>query len=320
MRRFAPTFCSGMLLAMATMAGGKAFADGVGLAYDPAVGSAWIITSEERDEKTIAGKTTAHGNIRKEEFSVIEKTADGFRVDFVLRSYETSGDDVEGPAGMALYGPVKDKIIHATLDASGKPVRIENLVEIRDAFKQGLDRMLEVVANPESREKLRTTLVASLLDMVQDPRQAAEALLDHFSLFALAQNTGLSLGEERRTAEQSPNPFGGDPVKVTSVLHLAEADPAGEKLRYVQTDVYDPAEMKAMALAIERRLGLTQGSSGADLEKVMKELSLSMDGGAEFRVERGMTRLVNEDLNISLSAQGQTLTKHDHTTTTLAPK
>ncbi|HTZ35179.1 MAG TPA: hypothetical protein VMB84_04075 [Stellaceae bacterium] len=311
--------CGGLLLALAATAPGRARADGPGAAYDPPVGSRWAITSAGHEERVLAGKTVLSDTTRKEEFTIVGKKPEGWRVDFVLRSYEASGESKTGAAGVALFGAVRDVVIHAALDPAGKPQRIENLAEVQAAFDRGFDRMLEVIGDAQVRAKTRAMLQGYLASVTQDPESAAQAFLDDLALFAVAQNTGLKPGEERRTTEQSPSPFGGDPLKLTSVLRLAEADPAGDKLRYVQTDIFDPVEMKAMTLAIIQRLGLAEGDSAAEFEKLMKEVSLSMEGGATFEVEHGMTRRVAQDSRFALTARGVTVTKHEHIAVTVTP-
>jgi hypothetical protein len=51
-------------------------------------------------------------------------------------------------------------------------------------------------------------------DAASDPGQAAPWYLKTVALLSAAQNTGLGIGEERRTSKPSSDPFGGAPLKM----------------------------------------------------------------------------------------------------------
>jgi hypothetical protein len=325
--RFVSTIRNGALPALAMVCGiaasshfvGCARADGIGPPYDPPAGSRWSIQSEEHNGKSLAGKTSATGSTRKEDFIIVEKTAAGFRADTVTRAYEATGNQKESVAGSALFGALRDVVIHVELDKSGKPLRIANLEEVRAAIRKGLDAALEVIDDAKIKAKMHELLGAYLESATQTPETAAENFLDNLSLLATAQNTGLKLGEERRSIIDAPNPFGGESLQTPSVLRVTNADAAGDAITITETDFMDPAKMKKLALDMLKQLGMTEGKSGADAETLMREATLLTDYHTEFKVQKGMTRTVAAEANFTLSAQGLTLIKRDRTVVTVTP-
>jgi hypothetical protein len=158
--------------------------------------------------KTQDGKPTATTTFtRQEELTIVEKVSTGYRISTVLRSYDWQSDTTD--AAKALLGALRDVVIRAEIDQSGKPVRIENLDEVVRAYKEGFERMIATFSDkPEVAEKMRE-LLSAIMTTASDPDRAAQWFLETVALLSAAQNTGLGVGEERRTSKPSPNPFGG---------------------------------------------------------------------------------------------------------------
>ena len=298
---------------------GVARAGGVEAVYDPAVGSRWSIVSDSRDEKAEDGKTTkATSFTRNEELTFVEKTDAGYRISTVLRSYETRGRTIESTTVEALLSALRDVVIRAVVDSGGKPVQVENLEEVVAAQKQGMERVVAALTDkPADAAKIRELLDTLTANAARDPDNAARWYLETLALLSIGQNTGLDVGEERRTAKSSPNPFGGDPIKTNEVLRLVEADAATKKLKLVRIVSYDPAAMKEVGLALAKKL-LSGGTADA-LEKIMSQISLSMEDRAEFVVENGMTRSVTETTIETVNALGHSIGKQARNQVTVTP-
>jgi hypothetical protein len=285
--------------------------------YDPPVGSRWKIVTEGREEKTQDGKQVATtDSTRTEELTIVEKTATGFRVSTVLRGYEVHGGQAEIGAE-ALLGALRGVVIHGVVDRTGKPVQIENLGEVAAAHKKGFDAMIATFKDkPEVAAKIRELLEPLLQRVAQNPDEAAQMYLDTLKQLSLAQNTGLSVGEERRSSEGAPSLFGGAPIKTNITLRLVEADPATEKAKLVRTQAYDPAALKEFITEVAKKI--VTGASLDQLDKVMKEMALSMDDRTEFAVEHGMTRSVTEESSVGLKAMSHAMSKHEHNQITVS--
>jgi len=286
-------------------------------AYNPPVPSRWTIVAERHEEKTQDGKIVATANSsRKEELTIVEKTATEYRISFVLRSFDTDGDTNESIAEKALLGGLRDVTVRAVLDEGGKPLRLENLEEVVAAHKQAIDRVIAAFSGkPAAAAKIRE-LFGMISATPSNPGETAAWYLETVTLLSSAQNTGLQVGEERRDSKATPNPFGGDPIKADVVSRLVEADPASGKAKLTRTVIYDPAVMKELTVALMKKL---LGAMPADAEKVIKDLSIAMEGSAEFIVEAGMTRSVTEDSGEAVKALGHAMSKHERNQVTVTP-
>ena len=74
--------------------------------------------------------------------------------------------------------------------------------------------------------------------------------------------------------------------------------------------------MKALTIALLKKM--TGGVPPQEAEKVMKEMSLSMEDSTEFIVENGMTRSVTGDSRETVKAMGHSISKHEHDQVTIA--
>src|SRR5262249_51513970 len=128
-----PARISGALVVMCGIAfqpHSAASADPVQSLYDPPGGSRWSLVPQGREEKFQDGKSVeTTTSTRKEELTIVEKTASGYRISVVLRGYELHGGKAEIGAN-ALLGALQDVVVHGVVDQGGRPVRIENLEEV----------------------------------------------------------------------------------------------------------------------------------------------------------------------------------------------
>ena len=297
-----------------------AAAEAVHQPYDPPVGSRWTIVSEGREEKTQDGKSSATmTSSRTEELTIVEKTPAGYRISTVLRGFDMHGEPSQTVAANALLGALRDVVVKAIVDQGGKPLRIDNLDEVAAATRQGFERMLDGFKDkPQVADKIRELLEPMLARTEQDPDEAARWYLETVSKLSIAQNASLGIGEERRDSKPSPNPFGGEPIKTNTVLRLVEADAVTGKAKLVLTQAYDPAALKEFTATLAKKI--VSGASLDEMQKVMDQMSLSIDDRTEFVVEHGMTRSVSEDSLTTVKALGHAISKHERNQITVAPK
>jgi hypothetical protein len=286
-------------------------------AYNPPVPSRWTIVAERHEEKTQDGKIVATATSRrKEDLTIVEKTATGYRISFVLRSFDTDGDTNESIAEKALLGGLRDVTVRAVLDEGGKPLRLENLEEVVAAHKQAIDRVIAAFSDkPAAAAKIRE-LFGMISVTPNNPDETAAWYLETVTLLSAAQNTGLRVGEERREAKAAPNPLGGDPIKTDVVSRLVEADPATGRAKLIRTVIYDPVLMKELTVTLMKKI---IGAAPPEAEKVMKDMSIAMEGSAEFTVEGGMTRSITEDSAETIKALGHAMSKHERNQVTITP-
>jgi hypothetical protein len=254
-------------------------------AYDPAPGSKWTIQRDIATEETTVenGRTTVLTGTLKitSELTVQSKTPDGFRIAYRRTKSQYDGNEHDPATMRAALGALDNILIVASTDRTGKPLRVDNLGDIRNGLRQMIDRMSAARGNAADAAQLRA-LLARMTAI--DAAQAAQLYLDEVPALALGQNTGLKPGEARRSTEQIPTPIGAPLVK-TNALSIVSADPATGKLRLTLTESYDEASMRAFLTELGRHSGL----SASDVQK----MKISLEAKTEMDVEDGMTRRIN---------------------------
>jgi hypothetical protein len=110
------------------------------LPFNPAAGSRWIVETENNtDDTRNSGNRTALIKSRAE-ITVDGKTADGFKVTYVLRGAMAEGNDPSLPLLRSAMQALGDIPIHASTDQDGRPVRVDNLDEAEAAIRGMVDR------------------------------------------------------------------------------------------------------------------------------------------------------------------------------------
>lgn len=279
-------------LAVCLLAGGAASgADWVERPYNPPVGSRWTVerdlATEEDDGGQISKKTF---NITGE-LKIVGKDATGFQVIYARRASSYDNDDkgeeaMARPAIAALQGIE----YHVTTDLSGKPLRVDNLADVKAALRKLIDNISASSSKDPAIAAAMHQVLAPMLDI--DEKSAAELYMDQLPTLALAQNAGLKPGETRRDSVTQPNPIGK--LVINRAFTLEEANPADGEARYVLTESYDPEAMRAFQAELLERLR-RQGADVSEPEKTIKELELTLDNRSIFKVVNGMTRSITED-------------------------
>jgi len=118
-----------------------------------------------------------------------------------------------------LIGTLENIEYRGEMDASGKPLRVDNVDEVKAGLRKRVDRLAGL--DPANAATLRQTF-APLLDV--DATSAVNSL-DELPNLALAQTTGLKLGETRRSSFSEPSGI-SPPLVINRELSIAKADPA----------------------------------------------------------------------------------------------
>jgi hypothetical protein len=307
-----------LLVAAVSFAGGGHAADWVERPYDPAVGSHWLIQSEERSESNKLGVTETTTVSITSRLNINERLPDGFRVDYVVQDITVDGQSREAELSRQMLGNLKGIAVRGKLDRGGKPVDVENYDEVKAKLKTMTDGMLSRFADkPEVAAILRKMFDSALL---VDKERAPGVFFNDLPELAFAQNTGLKRGDVRKTAEAMPNPFGGAPIASTQSLWITMADADTGKARLVRMSALDDDSVKAFATAIAKQFaGATKDISAAQLDDLMKQVSLRNDRQTSFDVEGGMTRAVTDRSRLSLMAPGATFSKTETKTIKVSP-
>ena len=286
-------------LATILAAGGAAAADWVERPYDPPVGSRWIIQRDLFTEQDDAGVISKKTFKITSELKIVGKDATGFSIVYARRasSYDNDDKDEEATARPAIAA-LQGIEYHVTTDLAGKPLRVDNLDDVKTAVRNLIGSLTTSSKDSTIAAALRQT-VAPMLDI--DEKSAAELYMDQLPALALAQNTGLKMGETRRDSVTQPNPIGK--LVINRGFTLVEADPVSGEAKFVLTESYDPDSMRAFQTQFLERLR-RQGADVSETEKTVNEMKMSLDNRSEFKVIEGMTRGITEDSAMTAKLTG----------------
>lgn len=295
-------------------------ADWVERPYDPPVGSRWIVTSETNAEEVRATQGT-RTTITKQraEFTIESKTADGYKVTYVMRDIELDGNAPGIPIMRHVSEAMKNIVVRGTVDKSGKPVSVDNLEETRAAMRKVVDRLKDVFKDKPQI----ATFVGDLLTpmLIANGAQAAGIYFEQMPQLALGQLTGLKPGEVRRWTDETPSPVGGAAMKSLLALQIVKTDAATGNVTFLQTTNYDPASIKEFAGKAARQLMVAAGDKvpAAQFDEMIRKIEMRLDGRQEIEVEGGMTRRMREVTDTKATLMSLTFTKREVKIVTVTP-
>jgi hypothetical protein len=303
--------CFGAAAILALLAGGGAAAEWTEKPFDPPVGSRWIIQRDLTKEETRrenGHEATQHSEMKiTSELTIEAKTATGYRIAYrrIKSSYEGNGGDVA--AARAALGALDNVVFRASTDASGRPLRVENIDDVRKTMRTMIDRLTASGVDPQIAANVRQ-LLEGLTRL--DAEQAAQASLDEVPALAIGQNTGLKPGQTRRDAVAVANGIGPPMIK-RMALSIASADAASGDVRFALTEDYDPDSIRALLVALAGKLG-------RDPED-MKRMNITLDGRTDIEVAGGMTRAMHRQSTMMSNLMGNTLVIKDRKDVTVTP-
>jgi hypothetical protein len=287
--------------------------------YDPPVGSRWIVETETRGEEIRPDGTAASLIKARTELTIEQKTADGFRISYVHRGATVEGNARSVPLRRAYMKVLENVVIRASTDASGKPLRIDNLDEAKASMRNAADALAAQFDHRPAARALFDQLIAELTEV--DAVSAASVYVDALSTLALAQNTGMKPGEFRQVTKPAENPLGGDALKSSERFELVNADAAPERLKFVNVTSVDPAAMNDFMQSFARSLLAASGDSVTpeQVRQLVGSMVFSFDKRAEFEVEDGITRKVAEESTTVFRGMEQNLTQTETRTIRVTP-
>jgi hypothetical protein len=286
-------------------------------AYDPPVGSRWIVETETRGEEIRPDSSTFSIVRTRTELTVEEKTAEGFRISWVQRDAMVDGNARSVSLRRAFANVAANVVVHVSTDSAGKPLRIDNLDEARAAMRRSADDLAVQFAERPAARALFDQLMSELIDVSAD--NAASVFVSPLTVLAVAQNAGMKPGEFRLTSKPAENPLGGDALMANERFELTQAD-AG-RLTFVKVTSIDAASMRDFMQSFARELLAASGDSvtPARVDLLVKSMAFSFDKRAEFGVEDGMTRKVSEQSTTAFRGMEQNLIQTETRTIVVTP-
>lgn len=282
--------------------------------FDPPVGSKWTIARELNVEKITGGNMVGHTLKETALLTIDEKTADGFIVSYTRQNSSYHGDPAGAASQRLTFEAQQGLVTRVVTDRSGKPLRILNYDEVKAVVKKALDAQPAVSANPVVLDAMHH-FAARIMQI--DDKRAAELYLDELPTLAVAQNTGLKPGEMRKSTLPVASPL-TDSVTKTQTLSIAKADPATGKVRYLMTETYDAASIKALVAETVRQFALTNANS-VKVDAAIKNATVASVSRAQLDVAGGMTREMRRQSVMSMRFPGTQVVTTEDELVTVAP-
>jgi hypothetical protein len=280
--------------------------------FNPAPGSRWQVVSElERSETTVEDGNRVVVNLKKTVTSELvfhEKTADGgYRITFTRTDTKASGDTREVALVRIDHGIMKGLAIRAVTDASGKPLRVENLADIRSKRQEIVDGFAATVPGADKEAFLR--VVEGLINV--DEVGATTHLAD-LELLVIAQNTRLRPGEKRRSTAAVPSGIDGPPLMRARELSILRTDAATGDATMLLTETYTQDSMREFMAVIAARSGDVRPSD-------VRRMKMSFRNRFEIGVVDGMSRTLTEDSLTASTLLGNSMSIKDKRKVTVSP-
>jgi hypothetical protein len=286
-------------------------------AYDPPVGSRWIIETETRGEEMRPESLTTSLIRARAELTIEQKTADGFRVSYVHRGATVDGNARSVPLRRAHMQVLENVVIRASTDLAGRPLRIDNFDEARAAMQSAADGLAAQFAEMPARGALFQQLTSELVEA--NAGSAALVYAGALVQLSVAQNTGLQPGEFRFAAKPAENPLGGDALISNERFERLESDAAGRRVKFASVTSVDPASMSDFMQSFAKGLLAASGDSVTP-ERVAwlaSSMVFSSDKRGEFEVEDGITRKATETSTTVFRGMEQNVTQIETRTITV---
>jgi hypothetical protein len=307
---------AGLVAGILALAASAAAADWVEPTFNPPVGSRWII-QRDLTEQTDDNGTLSASTLKITSLLTIEaKAADGLRVTYARTASSYDGDPEEAATSRPVLAALQGLVYRVVTDAAGKPLRVENLDEVIATQK----KMVEALAATGKDPQIQAAVVKSLGDMAGvDAARAAELYLDELPNLAVGQNTGLKIGEVRRSAPTQHNMFGLSAFLKTTTLSIVSVDAASGEVHLTLTEVTDPDSMRAMLVGLyEKTRDSDPAEADRNIEQV-KSMALSQETRTEFDVVDGMTRRTRSLSTTSRDLAGNKFIDTTRTSVSVSP-
>jgi hypothetical protein len=287
--------------------------------YNPPAGSKWSIVSVSEAEEIRPPNGNRHQQIRTvSELTIEEKLADGFRVSFVTRDLQVTGNTPGAAIGAAAFGAVKDIVVRARTDASGKPISVENLDEVKGVLKTVIDKVVDSAkSNPQVAVVIRQMLEGML---VADDKAAVKALMEEPIALSAGQNTGLTPGAVKREANNVPSPIGGGVLKSTLITQLTKWDDKTGTARITRQREMDVEALKDFVVEMARKLSAAASDKVTpEMIEMMKKVSMEITSTTNYDTRDGMTMAIEDSGTTVASVAGITFRKFEKKTVTVTP-
>jgi hypothetical protein len=260
-------------------------------AFNPPIGSHWLVDSQRDEEMTTQrGDHKITENLHqhaKAELIYEAKTADGYRIRYIRRGIEVTGTSQKAQSS-ALIAPVFANLeFVATTNQNGVPIHIENIDDIHRALHTMVERV-SAGKGPEFAAAMQRILGG----LLNPDAAAAVRMIEDMPLIATAQNTGLKQGEVRKSS-YTEDTGGGPALENTRQLSILKISADTKTDTILMLDTVDPASIHRMLVDVVRK-SAKPGEDTSESEAMMNKMDVSIVNRYEFDVIDGMGRAMRK--------------------------
>lgn len=227
-----------------------AAADPVPLPFEPKAGAEWRVVETRTLTTNQPGRPPRQQGTVEARLKVIEKTGDGYLMEWKTESVSTQGVRLSADDGYA------DLLIGVSIsfeaDSEAFPVRLRNSAALIDTAVSAAAR-LAPSADPRTQAALRQLFGTT------DPATLAQLLLPQASLIGNCHNFQLEPGEMLESEAMSPNIAGGAPIRSFHTVTMKDAGSESKPAHIVIAERYDPEAATAAVFEMMTRLARDNG-------------------------------------------------------------
>lgn len=287
--------------------------------YNPPAGSKWsVVSQDDAEESHSTGERRERHVSMRSEFTIDEKTPTGFRISYVVRQLNVTGNVPGVELMQTAFGSMKDIVVRGRADPSGKPFVIDNLDEVKTAMRGVVDRLSKSFeAKPQAAAILKQLLEGML---IVDGSDAARIYMEDMPALAAGQNTGLKPGSERREDEQLDSPLGGGKIRSVQVSRLTSWDEAAGKSLITRKREFDADALKNVTVALTQKIMAAADSRATpQLLEQLKNITFKMENEGVIEVQGGMSRRIDDRTYSFISLLGNSIAKTEKKVVTVSP-
>lgn len=228
-------------------------------------------TSKEGEEAT--GDSTTY----TARFTVIDSTADSYRVRWESKDYRLSNEIPEEFREVLKEG-VLTEVIYRTSEL-GELEAIENWRAIAKEMERLTDALVARVAgNDREMKKTLEQSMAPFLAAYNSEVGVLEYGFKELRYFHFPFGVEIKMGEVWEYDDELPNMFGGDPIEAKGRIHLESVDHENFFCVQIQELDLDPESTRKMLFDVFRAMGL----DGQELEEAMGTAVVSIKDRNRF--------------------------------------
>lgn len=286
---------------MLSFAGAAAARQVVEISFQPDRGAVYAV-HEERTRTIVREQQTgpAITAVVNATLELLGPNAEGWDARWTTDAVE--GGDAVIDGGTPVSGFLVGVPVLLSLDEAGAPNGLSDWPRLRATIIRAIRESMPAAERDESW--LRMIEANEAWFSTWSPAEAAQGLMPQIGVMSLCQQTGLAIGELRRSEELVHNPFGGALIPAHATVELISVDRGAGIANLIRTSELDP---DAAALAQRETIERLAQTTGRSADEVAAQFGAhpTREVRAECVVDlaTGVTRSVSYRLSVVVAGE-----------------